>query len=247
VRTVAWFSCGAASSVATKLAIADDPDTIVAYCDTRSENPDNARFLKDCAAWFERDILILHSRKYRDTWDVWRRRRYIVGVQGALCTVELKKRLRQGFEEPDDRQVFGYTAEEAGRVERFRAANPDVNLVVPLIDRGLSKADCLAMVERADIELPLMYRLGYHNANCVPCPHGGLGYFNKVRVDFPVEFRRMAEMEREVGHACNKDADGPVWLDELDPSRGSHDEIVGECSLLCVLAEGDISDTTEEA
>lgn len=243
-RTVAWFSAGAASAVATKLAIADDPHTVVVYCDTRSEHPDNARFLTDCAKWFDRPIQVLQSKRYLDTWDVWRKRRYIVGVQGALCTVELKKRLRQEFEQPDDRQVFGYTAEEAGRVERFRNANPDVTLVTPLIDRGLRKADCLAMVENAGIELPAMYRLGYHNSNCVPCPHGGLGYFNKIRRDFPDEDDRMAAMEREVGHACNKDADGPVWLDELDPDRGSLDEIVGECSLLCVLAEADIEVTT---
>jgi 3'-phosphoadenosine 5'-phosphosulfate sulfotransferase (PAPS reductase)/FAD synthetase len=241
VRTVAWFSAGAASAVATKLALADDPATIVAYCDPGSEHPDNERFITDCENWYGVPIVRLKSSEYVDTWDVWAKRRYIVGAHGAQCTVVLKKRLRQQFEQPDDRQVFGYTAEESGRVERFRNANPDVNLWTPLIDRGLSKADCLAMVERAGIELPAMYQLGYHNANCIGCPHGGFGYWNKIRRDFPDTFDRMALLERDIGHACNKDEQGPVFLDQLDPDRGSDDPPTVECSLLCVLAEQDIS------
>jgi 3'-phosphoadenosine 5'-phosphosulfate sulfotransferase (PAPS reductase)/FAD synthetase len=237
VRTVAWFSAGAASAVATKLAIADDPDTIVARCDPGSEHDDNARFADDCAEWFGRPITVLRSTEYVDTWDVWAKRRYIVGVHGAQCTVVLKKRLRQQFEHPDDRQVFGYTAEEQGRVDRFRKANPDVNIWTPLIDHGLTKGDCLAMVERAGLELPAMYRLGYHNANCIGCPHGGMGYWNKIRQDFPETFSRMAVLEREVGHACNKDENGPVWLDEMAADRGDDDAPQIDCSLLCVLAE----------
>ena len=241
VRTLAWFSAGAASAVATKLAIADDPDTMVARCDPGSEHDDNARFADDCAVWFGKQITLLRSTEYVDTWDVWAKRRYIVGVHGAQCTVVLKKRLRQQFEQPDDRQVFGYTAEEQGRVDRFKLTNPDVNIWTPLIDHGLTKADCLAMVERAGIELPAMYRLGFHNANCVGCPHGGLGYWNNIRKHFPLVFDRMAALERDIGHACSKDAAGPVWLDELDPDRGQDDAPQIECSLLCVLAEGELS------
>lgn len=243
--TIAWFSCGAASAVATKLALASGPVDGIYYTDPGSEHPDNARFLADCERWFGRSITVLRSGKYTDTWDVWAKRRYLVGRDGTLCTVELKKRLRQQIERSHDPtlvQVFGYTAEEASRIDRFRHANPDVNLSTPLMDRGLGKADCLAIVDRAGIELPAMYRLGYHNANCIGCPHGGMGYWNKIRRDFPDTFTRMAEMEREIGHSCNKDADGPVWLDEMDPERGDYEsEPHAECSLLCALAEGEIA------
>ena len=102
--------------------------------------------------------------------------------------------------------------------------------------------DCLAMIDRAGIELPAMYRLGYRNNNCVGCPKGGLGYWNKIRRDFPDVFDRMARLEREIGHTCSRDDDGAVWLDELDPERGSHaDEPSFECSLLCAIAEAEVS------
>ncbi|KAI3478161.1 hypothetical protein L1887_59952 [Cichorium endivia] len=72
--------------------------------------------------------------------------------------------------------VFGYTVEEADRLEDFRDRNPDRPVLAPLIDAGLSKEDCKAMILRAGIELPLMYRMGYDNANCIGCSGGaGLG------------------------------------------------------------------------
>ena len=39
-------------------------------------------------------------------------------------------------------------------------ANPEVNIIVPLIDKGLTKSDCLAMIQDAGIDLPEMYKLG---------------------------------------------------------------------------------------
>ncbi len=245
-RHVIWWSAGAASSIAALLHLRDHPDSVVAYCDTRSEHPDNTRFLGDIERWLRmqtswryRHIEVLASTEYHDIWDVWDRKRFIIGEGGTPCTVELKKRLRQAFEDPDDVQVFGYHIGEQRRVDNFRAANPDVNLVTPLIDAGLTKSDCLAIIQRAGIELPAMYRLGYRNANCVGCPHGGMGYWNMIRRDFPDTFDRMAALERRLDHACCRPGGVPVFLNELDPERGDiYTEPEMDCSLLCVLAEG---------
>jgi hypothetical protein len=242
-RTVVWFSAGAASAVAAKLTLAEPytDDVVVAYTDPGSEHPDNARFLDDCERWFGQEVMRLRSPKYSDTWEVWEGERYIVGVVGAPCTRELKRRVRFAFERPDDVQVFGYTVEERHRAERFVEQNPGVDLRTPLIERGLTKDDCLAMVERAGIELPVMYRLGYRNNNCIGCPKGGMGYWNKIRRDFPEVFDRMARPERDIGATVLRSDGEQLWLDELDPDRGNHaDEPSFECSLLCQLAEEDL-------
>ena len=57
-RLVSWFSCGAASAVAAKLAIADGDPVTVVYCEVMEEHPDNQRFLKDCENWFGQEIKI---------------------------------------------------------------------------------------------------------------------------------------------------------------------------------------------
>lgn len=241
-RHLVWFSAGAASAVAAKLTLAEHSDAIIAYINPGSEHPDNERFLQDCERWFGVQIHRYASTKYADTWDVWERTKYLNGPIGARCTLELKKRVRQSVELPTDVQVFGYTAEEQHRADRFRQQNPDVILSTPLITYGLTKSDCLAMIDRAGIELPVMYRLGYQNNNCVGCVKGGLGYWNKIRRDFPEVFDRMAKLERTLGNTCSRDENGPVWLDELNPTRGNHaDEPDFECSLLCAIAEADLT------
>ena len=70
-RTLCWYSCGAASSIATKMTLKTNPDALVVYCETGGEHPDNERFLADCEEWFGKEITRLKSDKYASTWQVW--------------------------------------------------------------------------------------------------------------------------------------------------------------------------------
>lgn len=82
-----------------------------------------------------------------------------------------------------------------------------------------------------------MYDLGYNNNNCIGCVKGGMGYWNKIRIDFPEVFESRSKLERKVGYTILKEADGtPLFLDELEPHRGRMtDEIMGECDIFCML------------
>jgi 3'-phosphoadenosine 5'-phosphosulfate sulfotransferase (PAPS reductase)/FAD synthetase len=245
-RIVCWFSCGAASAVATKLAIADNAGReplVIAYTEVANEHPDNKRFLKDCERWFGQEIIILRNERYNaDIYEVFEKRRFLVGPNGAPCTTLLKRQMRVFFEEEDDTQVFGFTVEEVERAAKFKQRNSYVQLLTPLIDRSLTKGDCWAMLERAGIEIPAMYKLGYRNNNCIGCVKGGAGYWNKIRVDFPDQFARMAKLERSIGHSIIKNDKGPVFLDEMPTDMGVHQEQPDiECSFFCHMAEQDIA------
>lgn len=242
-RLVIWFSCGATSAVAARMALDKYSDSglevVMAYCDTGAEHPDNARFMRDCEAWLGHPIQVLRHPHYVDTWGVWEARRYIAGVYGAPCTLELKKSVRERFERPDtDLQVFGFDAGEVERAAKFRRNQPEVQLVTPLIDAGLTKEHCFLMLQEAGIALPAMYQLGYRNNNCIGCPKGNAGYWNKIRVDFPEVFQRMASLEREVGaRICQATIGGVrqrVHLDELPLTAGHYpSEAPITCGLLC--------------
>jgi len=245
-RVLAWFSCGDASAVAAKYAVAEHPSTCeVLYCDTSAyEHPDNKRFLKDVENWLWRSITVLKSDEYADIFDVFQKTRWLVGVGGARCTTELKKNVRKRYQQPDDVHVFGFTVEEGHRIDRFRKENPELLAWFPLYEAKLTKADCHRIVREAGIELPAMYRLGYRNNNCIGCVKGGAGYWNKIRRDFPEAFDRMAKMEREIGAAiCKREGrnpDGtrwrkPLYLDELPPNMGRYAaEPDIECGVLCI-------------
>jgi len=249
-RVVSWFSCGAASAVATKLAIADGGPVTIVYCEVLEEHPDNKRFLKDCEKWFGQEIIIIGNDKYkRSIYDVFDKTRYLAGHMGARCTLELKKNVRKVFELPTDRQVFGYTVEEQNRVDRFIDANNEVELITPLIDRGLTKQDCLAMLQNADIELPAMYKLGYKNNNCRGCVKAqSPAYWKKIQIDFPEYFEAMSAQEKRLGvKICKATIDGVadtrIPLTELpDHIKPMDDSVDAQCGIFCHMAEQDFNE-----
>lgn len=245
-RIVCWFSCGAASAVATKLMIAENAGLlplVIAYTEVAEEHPDNRRFLADCEKWFGHPITILRNEKYSGSiYEVFRMERFLVGPSGAACTRLLKRGMRASFEQQDDIQVFGYTAEEEDRASGFFERNPSINGRSPLIERGLVKADCLAMIEDAGIDIPAMYKLGYRNNNCIGCVKGGAGYWNKIRRDFPDTFSRMAKVERDLERTIIRVNGAGVYLDELPVDMGVHqDEPDIECSIFCQMAKSEYS------
>jgi 3'-phosphoadenosine 5'-phosphosulfate sulfotransferase (PAPS reductase)/FAD synthetase len=238
-RVVVWFSAGAASAVAAKLTLDKYPDAILVYTDTGSEHEDNVRFIGDIEKWLDKPVYKIKSEIYQDIWQVFKITRWLVGVNGARCTTELKKKLRQKFEEPDDLQVFGYTIEEQNRVARFIQNNPEINVECPLIDKKLSKSDCFDILTQAGIELPTMYKLGFRNNNCIGCPKGGMKYWGRIRKHFPEQFERMAKVERDLDVAINKSYAGDgerkrVFLDELPKDIDIHEpEASISCGLFC--------------
>ena len=243
-RYISWFSCGAASAVATHLALKDyGADNVeIVRQDTGSEHPDNERFMGDCEEWFGKKVRVIQSDKYPDIWSVFEKRRYIVGVAGAPCTSELKRipgELCIEFGPNQQIEVFGYTVEEKARVKRW-IKNNNERLIDPiLVRKNFTKNDCLGLISKVGIEIPTMYKLGYRNNNCIGCVKGQAGYWNKIRVDFPAVFERMALLERGIGAAINKTyVGGPrqrVFLDELDPNAGRYGEEPSiQCGIVCM-------------
>lgn len=244
LRVIAQFSCGAASAVATKMALAQHKgaEVVIANAFLVEEDEDNRRFLADCEDWFGQRALQLRDEKYGASADeVWRRKQFMKGRKGAPCSGELKRKVLDKIKRPDDVIVFGFTAEEADRFEDFQERNPQLKVIAPLVDAGIGKADALAMVRRASIELPLAYRQGYSNANCTGCPKGGEGYWNHVRKVHPIVFQRRLERQESIGPGAyffrDRDTEERFGLKDLDPKAGRHDEPMPACSFFCELGE----------
>lgn len=246
-RHLCQFSCGAASAVATKLTFAQHPDALVVNAFLAREVADNRRFLADCERWFGREALVLRDERYQaDPIEVFKARRFIKGPHGAACTSVLKRDLLRTIEQPGDVVVLGFTVEEEHRLDDFRDQWPDRPCSAPLVDAQLTKEDCKAMVHRAGIELPLMYRLGYDNANCVACVKGGAGYFRAIREDFPDDFKALADIEAEIGEGAYilRHRSGPLKgqrfpLHELTAGPIVRNEALPSCSFFCETAEQD--------
>ena len=249
-RIVCWFSCGDASAVATKLAIAENAKQenplplVVARCWVAEEDEDNDRFAADCERWFGVPILILKREEYEGSvYKVIEKTRYVSGPKGAPCTRELKKRIREAFQRHDDLHVFGFTAEEAHRIDNLLDANADLRLWNILIDKWLDKKDCHAIVARAGIKLPAQYARGFDHNNCKACVKAtSPGYWNMVRIHHPQEFERMSRVSEALGARLVRVKGKRKFLRELRPTDGKLTEQgTIECGVFCEVAEKEIA------
>lgn len=244
-RTLCWFSCGAASAVATKMTLKEIPDAIPVYCETGGEHEDNVRFMADCEKWFGKEIMRLRSDEYADVWDVWEKTRWLAGINGARCTTELKVVPRLAFQKPTDIHVFGYTADNSDidRATRLRENYPELQIKTPLIESGLKKDAVLAIVMSAGIKLPEPYLLGFHNNNCKTCVKAtSPNYWALVRKSYPNDFERMAKLSRELNVKLCRVEGVRTFIDEIPQDQPTTNPIAPACDFLCHLVEQDIND-----
>lgn len=207
----------------------------IIYTHVPNQHPDSLRFLRDCEAILGREITVLQSQEYKDVDDVILRTGFVNGPYGAPCTQRLKRNVRRAWEKEhpgEHTYIWGYDVDERHRADRVVESMPDYRHEFPLIDSGVTKEEAHGIARRLGLRRPAMYDLGYSNNNCVGCVKGGMGYWNKIRKDFPEVFARRAEEERIIGHSCIKG----IFLDELDPGRGRmEEEILEECGIICQL------------
>lgn len=224
--------------------LAGDVDEWI-YIDIDDQHPDSMRFIRDCEAAVGKEIRILRSKEYRCVEECVRVYGGFKDARNgfAPCTGWLKKRVRKEWEQENRRYdltyVWGFDMQEKNRAEKIVEANPQAKHEFPVIEQNLSKEEVHGLFERTfSFPRPVMYDMGYPNNNCIGCVKGGMGYWNRIRKDFPAVFESRAKLERTVGHSMLKDKNGPVYLDELNPDRGDmNTEIFPECGIMCYLAQ----------
>lgn len=240
---VVWFSCGAASAVAAKKTV----EKYGAFNTIRivnnpviDEGEDNPRFLKDCEKWIGVKIesCVNPSFPNASIQEVFEKFRYMSGVGGARCTLELKKNARKNWESENefDYIVMGFTSEESSRLARFRLTERDNVLnVLGLYD--LSKKRCMVKLNEAGIDIPEAYKDGFNNANCKGCVKAtSPTYWNLVRLKYPDVFERRAKQSREIGCKLVKYKGKRIFLDELPENakgRPMKSLVMPDCGIFC--------------
>ncbi len=224
--------------------VAAEPVKAIVNAFLEEEDSDNRRFLADCEKWFDHPVTVLRDEIYgASTREVWRRKRFMKSLWGAPCSMHLKREVIDAFCLPDDTHVLGYTAEEAATRKGVQRMI-DAGARVPLIERGLSHSDCLAMIQRAGLKLPRMYELGFNNANCIGCVKGGEGYWNLVRKQFPERFQEIVQIQEEIGPSAylfrNRKTGERYGLKDLNPEAGRHKTELPACSFVCADNEEDL-------
>ncbi|RVP13128.1 hypothetical protein CN085_19645 [Sinorhizobium meliloti] len=246
-RTLCWVSQGAASIIAARIELRNNPDAILVRCETGNEDEDNHRFEADCVRWLNAPVTVLRSDDYENVIQVWEDRKFLSSPKGAPCTSEMKIAPRLAFQRPTDIHVFGYTADrlDVERYARLKANYPELRTKVPLIDAGITKASALGMLLRAGIEPPRTYAMGFPNANCLQtgCVKAtSPDYWSLFRLRFPDRFVAMVERSRRIGARLSRINDERIFIDEIPADWPVTNPIAPACDFLCALAEMDMED-----
>jgi hypothetical protein len=241
-KIAVWFSCGAASAVAAKKTLEKYGDICtvrVVNNPVAEEHPDNHRFLKDVEKWLGVQIETAINPKFPScsAVEVWAQRKFMGGIAGAPCTLELKKAARQEWENvnPVDWTVLGFTLDEQDRSDRFQMTERK-SLLPVLIDERITKKDCFRILFAAGVEIPEIYKLGYPNANCIGCIKAtSPTYWNHVRRIHPEVFEQRAQLSRKIGAKLVRVESERIFLDQLNPlaTGAAMDGMSFECGSFC--------------
>lgn len=231
---ICWWSGGVTSAVACKIAIdifGVDRCKII-MIDTANEDEDTYRFKKDCQKWYGKEIEIISAigDKYDSIQSVWRKHLSLNVATGAICSSVLKRKCREDWQKTAEytHQVFGFEFEkkEFNRAFGMSKNHPKAKAIYPLLMHGYDKKKCIEIVQEEGIEIPQMYQLGFQNNNCFKtgCVQGGIGYWQKMKREFPDKFNSMAEIEHELTNASGEPK--TMLKDQSAKAKESGNELV---------------------
>lgn len=222
MRIICWFSGGITSAVACKLAIdifgKDNCELLM--IDTKNEDVDTYRFKNDCEKWYGLKIKRIGAFENKDNDpnyeyidiginynsinDVWEKHLSLNVATGAICSTQLKRRVREEWQKRNEytNQIFGFEfiKKEFNRAFSLALNHPKAKSIFPLLMMAYNKEMCIKIVENVGIKIPDSYLLGLRNNNCLEtgCVQGGIGYWQLMKIIRPIKFDEMADREHRL-------------------------------------------------
>jgi len=215
-QIIGWWSGGITSAVTCKIIIDiyGLKNCRFVFIDTNNEDEDTYRFKNDCEKWYGKEIetisritaLSPDKRMDQKTWEsieeIWLKNKSLNTANGAICSSELKRDLRKKWQKINtyDHQAFGFDIDEVKRAKSMSLNYPEAFPIYPLLMYAYRKKDCIKIIQQAGIEVPKMYKLGFLNNNCFKtgCVQGGIGYWQKMKREYPEKYEKMAAWEHKL-------------------------------------------------
>jgi hypothetical protein len=206
-RVIAWWSGGVTSALACWWALQTFKNVAIVFLDTKNEDDDTYRFKRDCEALYGQEIETLTrlsaNSEFRTIEDIWFKYLSLNVATGAICSSVLKREMREAYQNlnTDFAQVFGFDANEKKRHLNMRKNYPELNVISPCYEQGITKAGAVRRMLKLGVQPPRAYKLGFQNNNCLKtgCVQGGLWYWQKMKEEKHDEiFLPMARREHKL-------------------------------------------------
>lgn len=207
-RVIGNFSGGIASAIACYYALEKYSNVHLSFMDTGIEHPDTYALIKQFEEKTGEKIHLYRSKSFDSPAAVMRKYAGMNFVHGAPCSMALKQRVAKEQvknKHTDHGEIFGFDVTEKKRAKSLIVNNPDINVITPLIDKGLTKIDCFDIANELGLLVPSPYK-HFLNNNCLGaddspiggCVQGGIGYWQKMKLVYPLKYDNMANLEHEI-------------------------------------------------
>jgi len=222
-RAICMYSGGRQSALAAAMALKvhGKDKTIWLNNPVTGEPKDVARFEEEFAAHHGMDILYVEGDREKypslSPYEVVQHERGFgfksAGGDNVLCTHRLKIQptldwLDKNYQK-DDIVIYGYTAEETGRISRRSSILGSRNIITAYPLYNWSNKLDMDYFNKIGIEIPKQYK-AFQHANCIPCIKGGIMHWLCVFVHDNDSYWKWSQLENEVGFSIHKEG----YLDE---------------------------------
>jgi len=209
IQCVVNFSGGAGSFVAAVRAIEvyGPEETLLLFCDTRTEDADLYRFLDDCERVLPAKLVRIEEG--RNLWERGETGGLLGNARHDPCSLYLKRQLADRWVNshcPWAVRVFGIDYSESHRAERIRK-RAQFKSWFPLLEKPhLTKEGQMAEIRRHGIEPPRLYALGAPHNNCGgACVKAGQAHFRWLYATLPCVYADWERNEERLRKHWGKD------------------------------------------
>lgn len=222
-------------------------DVILYFNDTKWEHEDLYRFLNDLSTYFKHPITF--DSDGRSPEDLFYDKCAIANNRMPFCSRILKAERLQKFYKHKDVLIFGIGHDEEHRANRLYSVYQGVAnrtnkwplLVFPLIREAVTNDQIDAFLSSANIQEPLLYRLGFKHNNCSGgCVRAGKASWKLLLEKLPTVYAERERVEKDIREYIGKDVS--IFKDEtleefrLRISKGDVSNVVddGDTTTECV-------------
>lgn len=176
-------------------------NTIGVFADTRIEDEDLYRFLKDQECLFGVEIIRLQDG--RTPFEVMHDERCITIQSAAPCSKILKRQvierwIKENFQAGTYTRVYGMEWDEEHRMERLKQLHAPDPVWFPLAESPLiDKCQIARDLEAIGVAVPRLYNLGFTHNNCGGgCVKAGQAHWANLLSRMPERYAKWEQHER---------------------------------------------------
>jgi len=187
-------------------------EVILYFNDTKWEHSDLYRFLDDLSKYFDHPITF--DSDGRNPEELFYDNHALANNRMPFCSRILKAERLQKFYKDGDTIVFGIGADEPQRANRLLEVYKNVaaknrkwpKLRFPLISENTTKEQIDDFLKVANIQEPLLYKLGFLHNNCAGgCVRAGKKHWKLLFEKLPEVYYERERVEKEMREHLGKD------------------------------------------